>query len=653
MIKKWHLVMLGYLFTGPVQAQVDLDAFLKQNAFDDLEISPTGEYYAATLPREDSTGLLILRRSDNKITATFSAGRNGHVDQFFWVGDHRVVLSINQKLGTVDTPYSTGELFSLDAGNGRSDILVGYRTNSHMTSKSAEQNVYARLTDLLPVDADNVLVSITPFSDKPVTSTIERLDTSNGRRVSLGRSPVTRAGFLADNHGQVRFSAGADSDNAIKLYYRGARGEDWRLLNDENQSGHIESPIGFSEDDAIAYLQVENPTGPDSIVAWDIAADTRREVFRDPTADPGRIITRLNSNVPIGVMVFSDRAHTRFFDENSADARLYRGLEAAFGGAAVRVTSATRDGRQLLVQVWSDSDPGQFYLFDTQTRRAEHVLSRRDWVQPRTAATVQAVSLKARDGLALQGFVTRPRGSEGRALPMVVLPHGGPFGISDSWGYDIEAQILAAAGYAVLQVNYRGSGNYGRAFHHAGARQWGGTMQDDLTDATRWAVAQGYADGARICIYGASYGGYAALMGVAKEPTLYRCAAGYVGVYDLPMMYSRGDTQMSRSGTTFLHDWLGEQDALAKVSPVNLAGQIKVPVFLAAGGDDERAPIAHTRKMAAALEKAGVPVQTLYYPSESHGFYTLEHRREYYTRLLAFLAASLGGQQAAASPAQP
>ncbi|MGE8217308.1 MAG: alpha/beta hydrolase family protein, partial [Stenotrophomonas maltophilia] len=156
----------------------------------------------------------------------------------------------------------------------------------------------------------------------------------------------------------------------------------------------------------------------------------------------------------------------------------------------------------------------------------------------------------------------------------------------------------------------------------------------------------------RICIYGASYGAYAALMGAAREATLYKCAAGYVGVYDLPMMFTRGDTQESKSGQTYLKDWLGDPQKLAAVSPVNLAAQIKVPVFLAAGGEDERAPILHSRRMEEALKKAGVPVETLYYSSEGHGFYTDPHRREYYTKLLAFLSRHIGGQAANAA-AQP
>ncbi|REN02840.1 S9 family peptidase, partial [Mycobacterium tuberculosis] len=193
----------------------------------------------------------------------------------------------------------------------------------------------------------------------------------------------------------------------------------------------------------------------------------------------------------------------------------------AFGGQAVFITSSSRDGRLAMVQVWSGSNPGDFYVFDTQAKKADLVVSRSQWVDPESAAVVQPIALKARDGLPLHGFVTRAKGSEGKRLPMVVMPHGGPFFVYDDGAYDRESQLLAAAGYAVLQVNFRGSSNYGRMHAHAGGREWGGKMQDDLTDATRWAVAEGIADGAKICMYGASYGGYAALMGVAKEPSLY------------------------------------------------------------------------------------------------------------------------------------
>jgi len=651
----WGMTVL-LAMTGQAGA-VDLEHYLRRDTFTDIKISPTGAFYAATIPMEDRTGLAIMRREDGKLIGSFVPPKNNHANDFDWVNDQRVLIGLAEKFGSLDEPQPTGELFGINADGGRGELLIGYRVQNRglgtrIQPKKVEA-VAAFMIDALPDQDRRVLVKVMPFSADPFTSA-ERLDVNSGQRTTVARAPVQRADFVADGKGEVRFADGAASDNVNKLYYRDGAGAAWKMINDQGVSQRIERALGFSEDGRLAYLLVEQPSGPDTIVSWNPATDERRELLRDAVVDPARVIYRRGTSIPIGALYLGDTPRTRFFDETSADARLQRSLEQAFGGQAVFITSSSRDGRLAMVQVWSGSNPGDFYVFDTQARKADLVVSRSQWVDPDTAAVVKPIALKARDGMPLHGFVTRPRGSEGKRLPMVVMPHGGPFFVYDDGAYDMESQLLAAAGYAVLQVNYRGSSNFGRAHANAGSREWGGAMQDDLTDATRWAVAEGIADGAKICIYGASYGGYAALMGVAKEPSLYACAAGYVGVYDLPIMYTTGDIQRRGSGETYLREWVGDRTTLAAVSPVNLAERINVPVFLAAGGEDERAPILHTRRMEAALKKAGVPVETLYYPTEGHGFYTDPHRREYYTRLLAFLSNSLGGQAATVStPAQP
>ncbi|MET0890667.1 MAG: S9 family peptidase [Stenotrophomonas maltophilia] len=651
----WGMTAL-LAMTGQAGA-VDLEHYLRRDTFTDIKISPTGAFYAATIPMEDRTGLAIVRREDGKLIGSFVPPKNNHANDFDWVNDKRVLIGLAEKFGSLDEPQPTGELFGINADGGRGELLIGYRVQSRgpgtrIQPKKVEA-VAAFMIDALPDQDRRVLVKVMPFSVDPFTSA-ERLDVNSGQRTPVARAPVQRADFVADGKGEVRFADGAAGDNVNKLYYRDGAGAAWKMINDQGVSKRIERALGFSEDGRLAYLLVEQPSGPDTIVSWNPATDERRELLRDEVVDPAKVIYRRGTSIPIGALYLGDTPRTRFFDETSADARLQRSLEQAFGGQAVFITSSSRDGRLAMVQVWSGSNPGDFYVFDTQAKKADLVVSRSQWVDPDTTAVVQPIALKARDGMPLHGFVTRPRGSEGKRLPMVVMPHGGPFFVYDDGAYDMESQLLAAAGYAVLQVNFRGSSNFGRAHANAGSREWGGAMQDDLTDATRWAVAEGIADGAKVCMYGASYGGYAALMGVAKEPSLYACAAGYVGVYDLPIMYTTGDIQRRGSGETYLREWVGDRTALAAVSPVNLAGRIKVPVFLAAGGEDERAPILHTRRMEAALKKAGVPVDTLYYPTEGHGFYTDAHRREYYTRLLAFLSNSLGGQTATVStPAQP
>ncbi|MCD9087691.1 S9 family peptidase [Stenotrophomonas sp. SY1] len=642
-------LVLGAM-AGNIHAAVDLGQYIRKDDFNDIKISPSGKYYAATVPFEDKTVLTIFTREGNKPSGSFVPGRNGHVYDFEWANDERVVIGLAEKFGMLDEPQRTGELYAVNADGGKAELLVGFRMlgngpGTRIQPKKVE-SVAAFLVDTLPADESNVVISVWPMGTEEPFTRAEKLDVNSGRRITVARAPVRWARFATDNSGEVRLAVGENVDNSSKLYYRDAAGTDWRLINDQVATGRIELPLGFSADNRLAYLLVRGEDkATDRIVAWDPVAGTRATVLHDEGADPFELIIRSGTSMPIGAQVMDGRHRNLFFDESVPEARLHRSLEAAFPRQSVTVTSSTKDGRLLLVKVWSGENPGDFYLYEPAVKKVDHVVSRGSWIDPELAAKVEPFSFQARDGLTIHGYLTKPRGTNG-SLPMVVMPHGGPFGIFDQWQYDRVAQMLASAGYAVLQVNYRGSGNYGWAFERAGARQWGGTMQDDVTDATRWAMAQGHTAGGKICIYGASYGAYAALMGVAKEPTLYQCAAGYVGVYDLPMM-QREDGRTRRSLGNWSKDWVGEdQAALAAVSPNRLADKIKVPVFLAAGGEDERAPIEHSRMMEAALRKAGVPVESLYYSTEGHGFYTEPHQREYYTQLLAFLSRHLGGATA-------
>ena len=621
---------------------------MRKDKFEEIKISPKGDYYAATVPLDDRTVLAIVRRSDNKVTGNFSLGKNTVVADFDWVSPTRILMSMGEKYGALDRPSLTGEIYAINADGSQADLLIGYRAQSsnsagtHIQGKKPEA-VAAFVVDTLPNDDQNVIISVSPFA-ADAFSRAEKMDVFSGRRTRVASAPVRNASFVTDNSGVVRFAHGQDIDLSSKLFYRKGEGESWQLVNDEGKTGRDEAALGFSEDNRIAYLQVETDTGPDRIVAFDTTSGERRDVLRDDVVDPAGIVFEPGTGVPVGARFASGRTQTRFFDPQSKPAKLQRALESAFEGSSVSVTSETADGATALVRVSNDRNPGDYYLFDTTKLKAEYILSNRDWLDPDAMNPMQPIEFKARDGRMVRGYLTRPKGSEGKRVPMVVMPHGGPFGIRDYWRFDEDVQMLASAGYAVLQVNFRGSGGYGRDFRFAGMRQWGGTMQDDVTDATRWAVEQGVADPSRMCLYGASYGGYASLMGVAKEPTLYKCAAGYVGVYDLPAMHTSGDISERKSGRNFVNEWIGPRDQVAAASPTRLADRIHVPVFLAAGGEDQRAPIEHSRMMERALLKAGVPVETLYFDTEGHGFYLLEHRREFYTRLLAFLSRNIGGQ---------
>jgi dipeptidyl aminopeptidase/acylaminoacyl peptidase len=639
------LTVAALLATASASAQVDLDRFLRRDAYETIKISPDGRYYAATIPLEDRTGLAIVRREDMTMVSRAIGVKRSAVADFWWVSDERIVIAMAQSMGSKDPLYVTGELHGLGIDGGRVKTLFGRPIDAGFVTRygAVEPEEHATLIDPLPADPDHALVAIRVNVAEPQTRLV-RMNVHTGRTTTVAHAPVRRARFMVDASGQVRFARGADASNASKLYYREHDGAEWSLVNDEAVSGRVAVPLGMAADGRTAYLQVEQASGPDAVEAWDMATGERNQVQRDEVVDPYRVVYATDMRTPVGVRYMRDGLKLRLFEEDSAIAELYLGLERAFAGSGVEVTSFSNDGRVALVRTWSDRTAGDYFLFDVESRHARGIFAQMDWLPAQEMASTRAISLQARDGVVLHGYLTTPVAKDG-PLPMVLLPHGGPFGIYDEWGFDVETQILAAAGYAVLRLNFRGSGNHGRAFQARGARQWGGTMQDDLTDATRWAIAEGVADPARICVYGASYGGYAALMAVAKEPELYRCAAGYVGVYDLAERHGEL-SRYTRWTRNWVNDWLGERSTLKERSPTELAASIRAPVFLAAGGADYIAPISHSRKMERALKRAGVPVETLFIDSEGHGFTNDANRRRFYAQLLDFLSPHLGGATA-------
>lgn len=639
----------GLFATAPLHAQVDLTRFEKLDTFEQIKLSPTGEYYAATVPLGERTAMTVLRRSDNAVLAQFALGDESHVEDFHWVNDTRLLLSMSRTYGSADQPFLTGELIAVDYDGGNLRVLAGSRARQSASASRIQtreqQNVAAFLVHQLPGEKNLVLVKVHPFHEDPYP-TLETLDVRTGRRVQVARSPIQHASFGVDHVGELRFIWGLEGGAHSVLRYRDDKDADWQVINDESRTRRVERPVGFSPDNRIAYLHADDAQGTDRIIAFDTETGERRSLLQHEMVDPDRILYSLSQRgVPVGAQYMGRTIEQRFFNPESPEARLYAMLQSAFKGQAVRVTSATDDGKLAMVSVSSATNPGDFYLFEVDTRKAHYLLSRRNWLDPEAMGEVRPVTLNARDGLVLHGYLTLPPGSDGKGLPMVVNPHGGPFWVHDRLAFNTESQILAHAGYAVLQVNFRGSGNYGRRFSQLGAGQWGRTMQDDLTDATRWAIEQGIADKDRVCIYGASYGAYAALMGAAREPGLYQCAAGLVGVYDVDRLV-RDDQGGSRFLAQYSSSWIGEPGTLAQVSPVRLAGQVKVPVFLAAGGEDERVEFKQSELMQEALEAAGVPVQTLYFANEGHGFYKTENRLAYYRQLLDFLSRHLGGSKA-------
>jgi dipeptidyl aminopeptidase/acylaminoacyl peptidase len=318
--------------------------------------------------------------------------------------------------------------------------------------------------------------------------------------------------------------------------------------------------------------------------------------------------------------------------------------------------SASEDGRFVLFRVRSDVQASSYYAYDREQKALSHLVDQHPELPAERMSPMQSIAYTARDGLRISGYLTLPNGRGGKNLPAIVLPHGGPFA-RDVRDWNAEVQFLASRGFAVLQPNFRGSSGFGRAFERSGYRQWGLAMQDDISDGVKWLVEQGIADPDRIGIYGASYGGYAALVGGTKTASLYRAAAAYAPVVDLELMI---DDEASYRGyvpyaETQIGGELGDKERLRANSPLRLAEQAGVPILLGHGDEDDVVDVHHSRKMAAALRKAGKPFEYLEFPHEIHGFLLESNRIRWYEALAAFFEKHLAQRAAntAAAGAAP
>ncbi|WEN14762.1 prolyl oligopeptidase family serine peptidase [Rhodanobacter sp. AS-Z3] len=646
--RQW-MVALGLLWVTVLHAQsVSLADLARHMEYGAVKISPDGQYVAATAMVKGHTVLALMRLADKKGQLIRPRDEDS-VTNFWWVSPTRVVYAVGTRVGGYDAPLATGELYAVNADGSDPAMLYGVRKGGTNIGSLIPGVVSTRGTAefiaAIPDDPNHILVSTRPWDAgglDGVVATAYRMDVHTGGLRKLTDAPMRNANFVADHQGRIRFAWGEDDNGGTLVFEYPVDGSGWKAAPELSAGRSV--PLAFNRDDSAAYFACPGKAGGFGICRWTDAKPELEEVWSNPNVEADGLLQGLAEGDIAGVTYMDGRASITPFDMGSHAAQVLVALMKQFPGESVQFVSGTRDGHLSVVRVEADADPGAFYLFDSKANTLTALLRRASWINPRLMAAKQPFEFAARDGMKLQGYVSYPPHHEqGKQLPTVIVVHGGPFFVRDRWDYDPDVQALATHGYAVVQVNFRGSSERGYDFEKAGSREWGGKMQDDITDATRWAIAQGIADPKRLCIYGASYGGYAALEGAVKEPELYKCAIGYVGVYDLPLMYRDGDTHESKSGKNYLKRQMGDDMAeLARHSPINQLDTLKARVMLVVGDKDERVPPIQGINLHKALLTRNVAHVWMEKAGEMHGFYDEDNITELYTKMLEFIGSSIG-----------
>ncbi|WP_296950111.1 S9 family peptidase [uncultured Massilia sp.] len=623
---------------------VPLDAFVGQEMYSRPRLAPDGRHIAVTVqvPAGERTVPVLMTYTlpDMKVSGAIRLPLFTVPVDYQWVTNERLVVAKGLELGSREKPVASGELLATDLDGKRQEYLFGYRmyAASSRGTRYGDDDAFSYL-EFIPRERNgHALVTSRLWDTRH--SLLYDTDTRNAKRKLLADLPLDGLGFLVQNDGTPRFAYGSGTDNEPVLFRRDAAGGAWERMQ---TSGTRYLPLAFSRDDRQLMAMVSKDGEPDSVVREDLATGKRVTLFADPVAAPQTLLFGADYDLPFGAVSGTGVPRVVYFDADDANARLHKLLAQQFPGSQVGFDGFSDDGRLTLFHVSSDRDPGSWYLFDKTSGKADLLFSSMEAIYPDDMAERRPISLRARDGLELHGFLTMPAHAPGVRPPLVLLPHGGPHGDHDTWFFDVDAQFLASRGYAVLQVNYRGSSGRGPAFRQAGYREWGGKIQDDLVDAVRWAIAQGEVDGERVCAYGTSFGGYAALMLAARAPGLLRCAVGYAGIYDLNLLARTDEARADERMANAVARYVGTDKAeLDRFSPVAQAARITVPVLLVHGGKDKRAPLAHAEAMRAALAREGRPPDWFLAPTEGHGFYDTANRAEFYRRLEAFLGKHIG-----------
>lgn len=618
--------------------ELPLETFFADPQASQVQLSPDGRYLALLAPANNRMQLVVVDRKAGK-RQRLTDMKDESVVSVNWANDSRLIFRQQMK------GQESFGIYAINADGSNLRVLQQATVREGERVANMDDRRGFAIIDDLPNDPDHILVNV--IRGRSGLGDVYRLNINNEKRTLVMQNFGKVRDWVADNNGVVRVAIEQDeTEPYASIKYRADAKSDWKEIARAPFDAPGWRPVAFDGDNKTLIIISDVDRKTQGLFAYDVTEGRIvKTLVDDPTYDASEslIFSRKLQKI-VGVRYDAERPTTLWLDQKFK--ALQAALDAALPGTQNSISSFNDEETAFIVTASSDRDPGSFYLFDAKDNSLQLLARRHPQIDPEQMAEMRPISFKARDGMQLHGYLTIPAGREPKNLPMIVNPHGGPYGPRDSWRFNPELQFLANRGYMILQVNFRGSGGYGRAYEEAGYRQWGLAMQDDLTDGVKWAIAQGFADRNRVAIYGASYGGYATLAGLVYTPELYVCGVNYVGATDIERLgFMLGFNNMTKPMQSFMsRRWLHplkDSKQIYDTSPVNFVQNIRVPLLMAYGEYDPRVTIDHGVVLEEALKKHGKTYKNIVIGNEGHGFNKFENRIAFYREMDRFFAEHL------------
>ncbi|HKB87170.1 MAG TPA: S9 family peptidase [Ignavibacteriaceae bacterium] len=602
--------------------EIPLEDFFKNPEKTAYQLSPDGEQLAFMMPWRNRLNIFVQKTSSDDVKRLTSAEERD-IAGYFWANNKRVAY-VQDKGG--DENF---RLYAVDLdGNNQKDL-------------TPFEKVRVELIDELKDNDEELLIAMNNRDARLFD--VYRINVNSGEMNMIAQNPGNITGWMTDHEGKLRIATTTDGVNT-GILYRKNESEDFKLITSTNFKETL-SPSMFTYDNNLVYMMSNIGRDKLAIVKYDIENNKELEViYEHPEVDVSGLLSSDKRKVITGAAFVTDKRHYHFFDKQRE--QLQKDLEAKLPGYEVVVSHSNREEDKILVRTYSDKSRGAYYYYNLENKEFKKLADVSPWLNEDDMADMKPIEFESRDGLKIHGYLTLPRGAEPKSLPIVVNPHGGPWH-RDAWGFNPEVQFLANRGYAVLQINFRGSTGYGRDFWEISFKQWGKTMQDDVTDGAMRLIKQGIADERKIAIYGGSYGGYAVLAGLAFTPDLYACGVDYVGVSNL-FTFMKSIPPYWEPYLEMIYEMVGnpekDKELMESASPVFHADKIKAPLLIAQGANDPRVAKSESDQIVEALKRKNIDVPYIVKDNEGHGFHNEENKFEFYRAMEDFLKTHLGGR---------